>query len=57
MWGIASTNNKGNITEKLIENLELCLLNNKSKTYLHPSSGSFSCIDLSLAHPTIYLRL
>ena len=55
MWGSASTNNKGNITEKLIEDHQLCLLNDKSKTYLHPASGSFSCIDLSLEHPALYL--
>ena len=55
MWGSTSINNKGNVTEKFIDNLQLCLLNDKSSTYLHPATGSFSCIDLSLAHPSIYL--
>ena len=55
MWGSATTNNKGNVIEKLIDNLQLCLLNDKSPTYLHPASGNFSCIDLTLSHPLIYL--
>ena len=41
--------------EKIINDLQLCLLNNKCPTYLHPASGSFSFIDLSLVHPTLYL--
>jgi hypothetical protein len=55
MWGNISTNNKGNITEYLIDNFQLCLLNNRSRTYLHPATGTFSCIDLSIVHSAIYL--
>jgi hypothetical protein len=55
MWGSISTKNKGNITEQLIDNFKLCLLNNPSPTYLHPATCTFSCIDLSIVHSAIYL--
>jgi hypothetical protein len=57
MWGSTSTNDKGNITEKLIDNFQPCILNNLSPTYLHPDTGTFSCIDFSIFHSTIYLDL
>jgi hypothetical protein len=55
MLGSTFTNNKAYITEKLIDNFQLCLLNNRSPTYLHPATGTFSCIDLSIVHSAIFL--
>ena len=55
MWGSSTTNTKGNILEKFINTQNICLLNDKSNTYLHPGTGSFSAIDLSLAHPSLFL--
>ena len=34
---------------------DLCLLNEKQPTYLHPPTGNYYAIDLSLCHPNIYL--
>jgi hypothetical protein len=33
----------------------LCLLNNKCPTYLHPATGSLSSLDLTLCDPSLYL--
>ena len=44
------TPNDNSITEN-----NLCLLNSNQHTYLHPGSGSFTAIDLSLCHPSLYL--
>ena len=42
LWGTHETNRIGSIMEKLIEQSDLCLLNDNSPTYLHPATGSFS---------------
>ena len=55
MWGSTDTNAMGQVVEDFVEGLDLCLFNNKSHTYLHPATGSFSCIDLSICHPTVLL--
>ena len=31
---------------------DICLMNDKSHTYLHPATGNFSSLDLSLCHPS-----
>ena len=30
-------------------------MNTKAYTYIHPSTGTFSCIDLSFCHPSLFL--
>lgn len=35
----------------------MCLLNDQSATYLHPASGSFSTLDLSICSPSIFIDL
>ena len=54
-WGCNYTNPKGMAIEKFIDDNQLCLLNDKSKTYLHPATGHFSALDLSICHPNSYL--
>jgi hypothetical protein len=34
----------------------LCLLNNKSATCLHPGTGTLSSLDLAFCDPTLYLN-
>ena len=55
MWGSSDTNSRGKVVEDFIGRHDLCLFNNKEPTYLHPATGSFTCIDLSICHPTLYL--
>ena len=55
LWGCADFNHKGQILEDFIDKQDLCLLNDKSKTYIHPATGSSSAIDLFLCDPLLYL--
>ena len=50
-----STDPRGDNVQNFILNNSLCLWNDKSPTYLHPGSGSFTSIDLSICHPSLFL--
>jgi Endonuclease-reverse transcriptase len=53
LWGCSCTNQKGLEMEKCLMQNNLCLLNNKSATYLHPETGT---LDLAFCDPTLYLN-
>ena len=55
VWGSQKTNKKGKDLEKVIQNNNLCILNNKSHSYLNPFTGSYSAIDLTLCDPVSYM--
>ena len=55
LWGCKDNNPKGNIIEDFITKNDLCLMNDKSHTYLHPATGKFSSLDLSICHPSLLL--
>ena len=55
LWGCSKNNVRGEIIETFIEANDLCLMNDKSHTYLHPATGTFSSLDLSLCHPSLIL--
>ena len=55
LWGFKDNNPKGNIIEDFITKNDLCLMNDKSHTYLHPATGKFSSLDLSMCHPSLLL--
>ena len=57
LWGCSSLDNRGKICEDLINNQTLCILNNKTPTYLHPATGSRTSIDLSICDPSLMLDL
>ncbi|XP_075210552.1 uncharacterized protein LOC142317898 [Lycorma delicatula] len=46
-WGSLACSPAGIIVDRLRQNLDLCLLNNRSGKFMSSSSGAFSCIDLS----------
>ena len=48
------TNDKGQIIEDFITRHDLVLLNDKSSTYLHPATGSYSSLDLIICSPVIF---
>ena len=54
-WGCKDNNSRGDIIENFIANNNLCLMNDKSYTYLHPATGHLSSLDLSLCHPSLLL--
>ena len=55
LWGNDSTDAKGRTMENIISDNNLCLFNNKSKTYLHPAAGAKTSIDLTLSSPNIFI--
>ena len=55
IWGSRDTNERGRKIENFMNKNNLCLLNNKSPSYLHPATGTHSVIDLILSDPTIYV--
>ena len=57
LWGNTATNQRGHTIEDFLSKQDLCLLNDKSHTYLHPGYGTYTSIDLSLSSPTLLLDL
>ena len=55
LWGCEDVNNRGQHLEDLILKNDLILFNDKSHTYFHSISGTFSSIDLSLCSPSLFL--
>ena len=56
MWGSKKIDGRGQIIENFISKNNACIFNNtKSHTYLHPASGSYTSIDLSICDPTSLL--
>ena len=52
LWECTNTNDKGRIIEDFITGHDLVLL--KSSTYLHPATGSYSSLDLTICRPEIF---
>ena len=55
MGGCKDTNKKGKILEKITNENDMCLLNNRALTYVKSSSGNHSAIDLTICNPTVYM--
>ena len=55
LWGCEDVNNRGQQLEDLILKNDLILLNDKSHTYFHSASGTFTSIDLTLFSPSLFL--
>ena len=57
LWGNTTTNQRGHMVENFLSEQDLCLLNDKSHTYLHPGHGTYSSIDLTFCSPSLFLDL
>ena len=56
LWGCEDVNNRGQQLEDLILQNDLILFNDKSHTYFHSASGTFTSIDLTLSSPSLFLN-
>ena len=56
-WGCDKNNSRGDRIGDFITENNICLLNDGSYTYLHPATGTFTAIDLSLCSPDIIMEL
>jgi exonuclease III len=57
LWGCNDTNSKGQEVLSFLLQSNLCLLNKKITTYIHPATGARSSIDLAICDPTLFLEL
>ena len=53
--GRNDTDPRGELIEDFITKNDICLMNDKSNTFLDSGKGTFSALDLSLCHPSLYL--
>ena len=53
LWGCRDTHAKGRQMEDFISGHDLCLLNDKTYTYLHSATDSYSSLDLTLCSPEV----
>ena len=56
-WGCDKNNSRGDIIDDFFTDNNVCLLNDGSYTYLHPATGTFTTIDLSLCSPDILIEI
>ena len=57
VWGCRDTDQKGRIIEDVINRNNLLLYNNKSFTYLHPGTGTYTTIDLTLVDAPFFFLI
>ena len=55
LWGSNDNDSRGELIEDFITKNDVCLMNDKSNTYLASGKGTFSSLDLSLCHPSLYI--
>ena len=55
LWGSKDNNPRGDLIEDFITQNDICLMNDKSNTFLDSGKGTLSALDLSLCHPSLYL--
>ena len=55
LWGNKNNDSRGELIENFITKNDMCIMNDKSYTYLSSSAKSFSSIDLSFCHPSLFL--
>ena len=55
VWGKVSYNSRAQMLEDLFSEMDFCILNDGSATYIHPATGSTSALDLSICGPSLVL--
>ena len=53
--GGQNNDSRGELIENFITKNDICIMNDKSYTYHSPSTKSFTSIDLSFCHPSLFL--
>ena len=55
LWGSDKLTDNVKIVEDVLSNINLCILNDGSNTYLQPGKRSYSSIDLTIVDPSSLL--
>ena len=53
LWGSEDNDPRGDLIEDVITQNDICLMNDKSNTFLDSGKGTFSALDLSICHPSL----
>ena len=53
LWGSSGMNDRGKKLEDFLSKENLCFFNDGSPTYLHPATGTYSSIDLSICDSSL----
>jgi len=57
LWGGTKLDRQGKMVQDILTKHNLCVLNDTSRTYIHPATGSSSAIDLSICSLDIFLHI
>ena len=57
LWGGSTLDTRGKLVEDFVNNNNLCVLNDRSSTFLSSATGSRSSIDLTICDPSLMLDL
>ena len=55
LWGGNDNDIRGELIEDFMTKNDICLMNDKSNTFLDSGKGTLSALDLSFCHPSLYL--
>ena len=55
VWGNESYNRRGQMLEDLFSEMDSCIINDGSSTYIHPAKVSTFALDLSICGPSLVL--
>ena len=55
LWGSNDNDHRGDLIEDFITKNDICLMNDKSNTFLYSGKGTLPALELSLCHPSLYL--
>ncbi len=55
LWGGGRIDCRGKMVEAFLNHNNLSLWNSGEHTYMHPGTGSFTAIDISICHPSLLL--
>ena len=55
IWGSKKTDKKGKMIESRLNKHQLWIYNNRTNIYLHPVTGTYSVIDLTICDPNLFL--
>ena len=56
LWGSKDNDPRGDLIEDFITNNDICFMHDKSNTFLDSGKGTFSALDLSICHPSLYFE-
>ena len=54
LWGGGTLDIRGKIVEDFVNNINLCILNSNTPTYIHPAAGTHTFIDITICDTNLF---